>query len=96
MTRILPLLALIACSRAEHTITMKGMTFDPPVLTVEAGDLVVWRNADLVPHTATAAGRFDSGPVAPDASFRVTVGKPGELVYRCTLHPNMVGKLVVR
>jgi plastocyanin len=97
MKRLLPLLVLAACStRAEHVVTMKAMSFDPPELTIAAGDLVVWKNGDLVAHTATAAGRFDSGPVQPDASFRVTVSKPGEVVYRCTLHPTMVGKLIVK
>src|SRR5688572_1947929 len=46
-----------------HTVTMEGMTFSPAVLRIQSGDTVVFKNNDLVPHTATAKQRevFDSG-----------------------------------
>jgi plastocyanin len=84
------------CARKEHVIIMHAMTYEPEVATVEAGDLIVWRNDDTNPHTAVAAGRFDSGQVAPQGTFRVTLTKPGELPYVCTLHPQMKGKIIVK
>jgi plastocyanin len=96
---ILAALALVTaagCSRKEHVIVMKPTSYEPEVLTVEAGDLVVWRNDDANPHTAVAPGRFDSGAVPPGGSFRVTLTKTGELPYACTLHPMMKGKLIVQ
>ena len=50
-------------ARAETTtITMPGKYFDPPRSTVVAGDLVVFRNSDLVSHDVRiGGGLFDSG-----------------------------------
>jgi plastocyanin len=88
-------LALGACSRTEHVVLMKGMAMDPPVLTVKVGDVVVFKNVDIVPHTATSPDRFDSGVLQPQQDFRVTLSRPGEVPVQCTLHPTMRGRLVV-
>ena len=96
LVAVLVVLAAASCSRAEHVIIMHAMTYEPETMTVEAGDLVVWRNDDVNPHTAVAPGRFDSGQVPPQGTFRVTLTKTGELPYTCTLHPAMKGKLIVK
>ena len=88
------LLPVLACA-ATHEVKVEGMQFTPATLTVKRGDKVVWRNADLVPHTATAAGKFDSRVVAPGKSWTWTAGKAGRYDYVCTLHPTMKGTLVV-
>jgi plastocyanin len=80
----------------EHVVSMSGMKFDPAELTVESGDRVRWKNDDLVAHTATSKGRFDSGSIAPQESFVATLSKPGAVDYACTLHPMMKGRIVVR
>jgi plastocyanin len=79
-----------------HKVTIDGFEFRPPVATVKRGDIVEWRNADPVPHTATAkdAG-LDSGVVAAGATFRFTAKRNGRFDYVCTLHPTMKGTLVV-
>jgi plastocyanin len=80
-----------------HTVTMRGMVFIPADLTVKSGDTVVWKNTDIVAHTATSpAGRFDSGFVAPAKSWKFTARKKGDLPYVCTYHPGMKGTLHVR
>jgi plastocyanin len=101
MTRLLPLVLLVAAASCdargrEHIVIMRAMTFEPPTLSVASGDRVTWRNEDIVAHTATADGRFNSGEVAAGTSYTVTVKKPGEVRYRCTLHPTMLGTLQVR
>jgi len=100
MRWILAALALTTAAgcagRKEHVISMKPTTYEPETLTVESGDLVVFKNDDANPHTAVAPGRFDSGQVPPGGSFRVTLTKTGELPYACTLHPMMKGKLIVK
>ena len=88
--------AAASCSRKEHVVIMHAMTYEPEVLTIDEGDLVVWRNDDVSPHTAVAPGRFDSGSVPPQGTYRVTLTKPGELPYACTLHPMMKGKIIVK
>jgi len=81
---------------AVHTVTIDGFEFHPPTVTVNRGDVVVWRNNDPVPHTATArdAG-LDSSEIAANASFRFTAPHAGRYEYICTLHPTMKGVLVV-
>lgn len=56
----------------------------------------VWRNNDLVPHTATAATVFDSGSMAPGHSWSTVVRKTGTLPYGCTFHPGMQATLQVQ
>jgi len=98
--RALLMLAAIAvpfAAAAEtHTVRIENMQFVPAVLTVHAGDRIVWRNQDIVPHTATAAGVFDSGVIAPGHSVTKAAGKAGRHPYVCTLHPGMKGEVVVQ
>jgi plastocyanin len=83
-------------SRARtHTVTMEGMRFSPETLTVKRGDRVVWVNKDFAPHTATAAGAFDSRSVAANTSWTHVATRRGRYDYLCTLHPMMKGTLVV-
>ena len=78
-----------------HTVTIEAMRFQPAVLTVAAGDTIVWVNKDLVPHTATSkAGGFDSKEIQADKSWRHTIQTTGEFAYICTFHPTM--KAVLR
>jgi plastocyanin len=80
-----------------HTVEIRGMEFQPPVLTVAVGDTVVWINRDIVPHTATAAGRlrWDTGMLAQHATGAYVAGRPGTATYICTLHPTMRGTLII-
>lgn len=85
-----------AAAAATHVVTIEGMKFEPAVVTVRAGDTVVWQNKDLVPHTATATGLFDSGPIAAGKRWSWTARKAGRHGYVCTYHPGMQGSVVVR
>jgi plastocyanin len=80
---------------ATVTVTIDGMRFQPERITARRGDTLVWVNRDLVPHTATVAGGFDSGPIQPGAQWRGTVPAPGRHEVRCTLHPTMKAMLVI-
>lgn len=81
---------------ATHTVVMQATSFAPQQLTVRRGDTVIWVNKDPFPHTATAAGVFDSGSIAADGSWHYKANGPGEYHYVCTLHPNMKATLRVR
>jgi plastocyanin len=80
---------------ATHVVTIEGMVFEPAVLTVKRGDRVVWQNKDVVPHTVTAAGQFDSKLIAADARWSWTARASGRHDYVCTFHPGMKGTVVV-
>ena len=56
---------------ATHTVTIDGFEFKPLTLTVKQGDVVVWHNADPVPHTATAVDRHPPA-YPPSSSIPVT------------------------
>jgi plastocyanin len=80
-----------------HTVSIVDMRFQPEMLTVTAGDTVVWVNKDLVPHTATSEARgFDSKTIEAGKSWRYTVRAKGNIVYQCTFHPSMTATLRVK
>ena len=80
----------------SHTVALSGFGFHPDTVRAAAGDTVVFRNDDAVPHTATAdAGGFDSGDLQPGKSWR-WVTKPGRFAFHCTYHPNMTGLVAVQ
>lgn len=80
---------------AAHTVVIRQMQFNPAQLTVNAGDTIEWKNEDIYAHTATAYdGSFDSGLIAPGASWKTTVTKSGEIAYHCRPHPNMKATIV--
>jgi plastocyanin len=82
---------------ATHTVTIDATRFQPDVLTVRAGDTIVWVNKDFFPHTATSkAGGFDSGAIVTDKSWTYVAKQKGEFPYICTFHPTtMKGTLRV-
>jgi plastocyanin len=81
---------------ATHTVKIEGMRFQPETLTVKAGDTVVWANNDLVPHTATSAGAFDSALIDAGRRWQFTASGRGTFEYLCLYHPTMKGRLQVQ
>ncbi|MDQ3852361.1 MAG: plastocyanin/azurin family copper-binding protein [Thermoproteota archaeon] len=81
--------------------TLTNNAFQPNPVQVSMGTTVTWTNDDAQPHTATSGqnatpdGRFDSGIMAPAATFEHTFTEAGEYPYFCLLHPNMVGTVSV-
>jgi nitrite reductase (NO-forming) len=75
--------------------------YSPNPAQVSVGATVTWTNDDSQPHTATSGEgatpdqRFDSGIMAPAATFSHTFAEAGEYPYFCLLHPNMVGTVSV-
>jgi plastocyanin len=78
-------------------VAIDGMKFLPERLEVAVGDTVTWANRDLVPHTVTAArAGVESGNIAPGASWRFVVRRPGDIDYVCRYHPSMKGAVVAK
>ena len=71
-----------------------------------AGSTIIWDNKDNALHTATSGnpdtatpdGKFDTGYVAASQMSKpITMPtEPGEYTYFCTLHPFLVGTVVVQ
>jgi plastocyanin len=92
--------AVAACgSRSEPSprtlqVEIRGMQFVPASLRVHRGDTIVFSNHDLVPHTATASGWFDSGALSPGQSWTYVVTEAVDYDYVCSMHPMMKGQLL--
>jgi len=93
---LVPSAVAAARKPTSHTVTIDASRFQPEVLTVKAGDTVVWVNNDIVAHTATSqAGGFDSGIIVPGKSWKYKLKQTGEFAYTCTYHPTMKATLRV-
>jgi plastocyanin len=71
--------------------------YAPAELTVDLGTTITWTNNDSVAHTSTSdAPGWDSGIVAPRATYSATFQTAGTFPYHCSIHPGMVGRVTVR
>jgi plastocyanin len=78
--------------------------YDPSPLNVAVGRTVLWINSDNTAHTVTEgnpsgntpSNGFDSGILGPGQTFKHAFDKPGTVSYYCTLHPFMLGQVIVK
>jgi plastocyanin len=74
-----------------------GGTFNPTTLTTSVGSTVTWTNADNEVHTTTSnTGLWNSNNVAANGTFSFQFTTAGTFAYRCTLHANMTGTVIVQ
>jgi plastocyanin len=99
------LLAVSLCARSaapaapgsDATISISEFMFAPTALTVVAGTTVRWKNLDPEPHTVRSVDTsFRSDPLDQNDSFTFKFDKPGTYRYVCSIHPQMVGTIVVQ
>jgi plastocyanin len=77
------------------TVTLINTSFAPSVVAINAGQTVEWKWDDgQVPHNVTFDTFHSSTKVA--GTYFHTFDTPGVYNYRCTIHINMVGTVVVR
>lgn len=83
-------------------VTMGSMSFDPPTITITAGEQVVWKNTSAYFHNVvddpervlnrvdvsfpSGSVPFGSPLVQPGTSFYKVFDKPGTYHYVCVLH----------
>jgi plastocyanin len=80
----------------SNAVSISGFAFEPPTLEVPIGTRVSWVNDDPADHTVTSDdGSFDSGTISPGGGFAVRLEEPGDYPYRCSIHPEMRGTVVV-
>jgi plastocyanin len=78
-------------------VVAKSFMFAPAVLTVKTGSTVTWTNHDQEPHTvASDSGLFRSAALDTNESFSYRFEQPGTYHYTCTIHPRMVGTVIVQ
>jgi plastocyanin len=89
--------AVVDAAAKAITINIDNFTFTPPDLTVAAGTTVTWKNEDGEVHRVEDDHKgFSSAALDTDDSFSHTFATPGVYHYFCSIHPYMVGKIVVK
>jgi plastocyanin len=77
--------------------SLANRAFSPDDVNIAVGETVTWTNTDAVAHTSTSdAGTWNSGTVPAGGRFSFTFQTAGSFPYHCTIHPGMVGTVVVR
>jgi plastocyanin len=78
-------------------VKVDNFTFSPVTLTVPVNTTVTWVNKDDLPHViASNDGLFKSKALDTDQKYSYTFSKSGTYSYYCSIHPKMVGKIVVQ
>jgi plastocyanin len=77
--------------------TLGTSAFSPSPLTIPVGTTVRWTNNDTIAHDATSnTGAFASGTLNAGARFDFTFQTSGTFPYHCTIHPGMMGTVIVQ
>ena len=89
-------------ANADVVITVNGvdggMSFSPASANVKAGQTVSWKNADSITHhIVDNGGAFDTGAISAGATSNpIKLSSAATFPYHCSIHPSMVGSLVVQ
>ena len=78
-------------------VTLKAKRFHPASVTITKGSKVKWVWSDPghnVPHNIVAS-KFKGTGIKMSGSYTVKFSKAGTFTYKCSIHPGMVGKVVV-
>ena len=87
----------VAQTAEPARIVVKNFMFQPMSLTVKAGSTVTWTNMDEEPHTVVSTGGvFRSNALDTKDSFSFKFDKAGTYGFVCSIHPQMVGTIVVK
>jgi plastocyanin len=77
-------------------IVIKDFMFAPDSVKIKAGTTVTWSNKDDEPHSVVSdTGLFRSGAKDTDETFSFRFDKPGTYHFTCSIHPKMVGTIIV-
>jgi plastocyanin len=94
---------LVSIIKGASIPTMKE-PYNPSPINIAKGTTVTWTNHDNTAHTVTEGNPsgysppngFDSGIIAPGIVFTHTFATAGTVQYYCTLHPTMLGEVIVK
>ncbi|HET6912145.1 MAG TPA: cupredoxin domain-containing protein [Rhodanobacteraceae bacterium] len=87
-----------AKTATAYKVEIRNFQFMPARLTVPVGAQVTWTNKDEEPHVVVSAGgQFPQSPgLDTGDSYHTTFARPGTYTYFCSIHPQMVGTIVVK
>jgi len=85
---------------ASVNVNIVDFKFDPAVITITAGTTVTWTEVGPTEHNTVYKGTrpllWESDIMHPGDKFSYTFTKPGTYDYWCTIHPEMLGKVIVK
>ncbi|MBS3090081.1 cupredoxin domain-containing protein [Candidatus Pacearchaeota archaeon] len=79
-------------------VDIKGSSYLPEIIEINAGERVVWANRDSLIHTVT----FDTGSEQSSSNLGLNeeyghiFNIQGTFDYHCENHPSMKGKIIVK
>ena len=78
-------------------IAIAGMQFRPALIHIKAGEQVTWVNHEPALHIISSPnyGLLASDRLAQGSMFTHTFKEPGAYTYYCTLHPQLMGIVIV-
>ena len=77
-----------ASAQDGAAVNIISFGFDAPEVTVPVGTAITWTNTSDRPHTVTdRGGTFDTQPIDPGATGKVTFTAPGTYAYFCRINP---------
>jgi plastocyanin len=77
------------------TVSLKNFAFDPSSIDVAVGGSVTFVNNDSVAHDVVCDG-WDSGQMAPGATYAHTFATAGTFPIHCSIHPQMTASVTVK
>jgi plastocyanin len=95
---LLLLVIPMSAARAQEvaTVSVVDFAFEPATIEIPAGSTLTWSNVGRVPHTVSDEGDFNSGLLAPGATYTLTFNAPGTYPYFCKIHPDLMrGEVIV-
>ncbi len=91
-----PLEEPIQPSGGDHEVVVDNFSFTPATAAIPAGTTVTWTNHDDVPHNIVSTDqKFKSPVLDTDERFSHVFDAPGTYKYFCSIHPKMIGQVVV-
>ncbi len=86
-----------ASSGNVTAISIKGGKFRPKNVSIKVGTTLTWTNNDTGNESVTsdAPGVFDSGSLAPNATWKYTFSTAGTFPYHSTGTSSMFGSVTV-
>jgi plastocyanin len=86
----------VASAAGGSQVVIKDFMFTPTSLPVKAGGTVTWLNKDEEPHTVVSdTGLFHSSAMDTNDSYSFKFDEAGTYHFTCSIHPRMIGTIVV-
>jgi plastocyanin len=89
--------AVTTAGPKEVNVNIANFKFDPGTLTVEVGTKVTWTQLDETIHDSTSKTKVWSSPILNKGDkYSYTFTKAGTYEYWCSIHPEMLGRVIVK